>query len=160
MAILKSREIAFHYSIIGVKEEEELLFLVADLGLLEDVSFIPTLSQDEVYKKMIDSDLLLLPSIEEGIANVCIEAMFCKLLVLSTNCGGMEELIEDGKTGFLVPTRSPIDIAIKIGKILSLSGDEISLITDAARLKVEKQHNEVKMIADMESLYIKVYATN
>ena len=74
----------------------------------KEIIFIPHITQEEVYNQMLEADLFILPSVEEGIANVCIEAMFCKLLVLSTNCGGMSELIEDGITGFLVPTRHQI----------------------------------------------------
>ena len=87
-------------------KDEELLFLVSELGLQKRSTFSPRVTQEEVYNQMLEADLFILPSVEEGIANVCIEAMFCKLLVLSTNCGGMSELIEDGITGFLVPTKS------------------------------------------------------
>ena len=160
MSILKTKKIAFHYTIVGVDKDEELLFLVSDLGLMEYVSFIPTLSQQGVYQKMIASDLLLLPSIEEGIANVCIEAMFCKLPVLSTNCGGMEELIEEEETGFLVPIRSPEEMAIKILKIKKKESEELYKITNKAREKVIVIHSAKNMILDMEKLYNTIKKNN
>ena len=69
-----------------------------------------------------------MPSIEEGIANVCIEAMFCKLLVVSTNCGGMSELITNGETGYLVPTRNPEAIAKSIKAIVKKDVNKINII--------------------------------
>jgi colanic acid/amylovoran biosynthesis glycosyltransferase len=160
MAFLQNKNIKFHYTIIGVQEDEELLFMRSDLGLTTHVSFVSNISQQEVYRRMVASDLFLLPSIEEGIANVCIEAMFCGLPVLTTNCGGMSELIDDNKTGFIVPTRSPKSIANKIEEIKNISNTELKKITIKAREKVEKQHNANKMIADMETLYKRVYAKN
>lgn len=150
---LMSQGVSCVYTIVGVDKDEELLFLVNDLGLQDNVKFINKVSQEEVYVYMLESDLCLLPSVEEGIANVCIEAMFCRLPVLSTNCGGMSELIEDGETGFLVPTRSSDLIAEKIEGILKLSNENIHEIIEKAREKVIQQHSIVKMVSDMENLY-------
>jgi len=156
MAILKKRDIQFHYTIIGIEEDEELFFMVSDLGLVENVSFISSLSQDKVYDKMIASDLLLLPSIEEGIANVCIEAMFCKLPVISTNCGGMEELIRHKETGFIVPIRNEIAMANELFEFNRLGKSRIEKIVQNARVKVEEQHSIESMVSGMEELYVSV----
>lgn len=153
MSILKSNNIKFHYTIVGVEKDEELLFLVSDLKLQDHISFLSNLPQKEVYEKMIQSDLFLLPSIEEGIANVCIEAMFCKLPVLTTSCGGMEELVKDSKTGFVVPTRSPEKMALKIEEFIKLETNHVTNMVNLAREKVINQHNTSKMILDMEKLY-------
>ena len=156
MAILKKRDIQFHYTIIGIEEDEELFFMVSDLGLVENVSFISPLSQDKVYDKMIASDLLLLPSIEEGIANVCIEAMFCKLPVISTNCGGMEELIIHKETGFIIPIRNEHAMANELIEFYRLSKSRIETIVQNARVKVENQHSIDKMVNGIEELYYSV----
>ena len=114
ISILKKNKISIHYTVVGVNKSEELLFLVNELNLTDSVTFLDSMPQGEVYEKMLESDLFLLPSVEEGIANVCVEAMLCKLPVLSTDCGGMSELIVDSETGFLAPSRSPKAIADKI----------------------------------------------
>ena len=156
MAILKKRDIQFHYTIIGIEEDEELFFMVSDLGLVENVSFISPLSQYKVYDKMIASDLLLLTSIEEGIANVCIEAMFCKLPVISTNCGGMEELIIHKETGFIIPIRNEHAMANELIEFYRLSKSRIETIVQNARVKVENQHSIDKMVNGIEELYYSV----
>ncbi len=160
MYLLKERKIPFHYTIVGVKNSEELLFLVNDLHLKDNITFLDSISQGKVYEKMLDSDLFLLPSVEEGIANVCIEAMLSKLPVLSTDCGGMSELIVDSETGFLVPTRNPIALADKISIFSKLQEIDILQLVNAAYIKATTQHTSKQMVDGMISLYNKVYENN
>lgn len=156
MSILKEKKIPFHYTVVGVNKSEELLFLVNELNLTDSVTFLNSIPQEEVYEKMLESDLFLLPSVEEGIANVCIEAMLSKLPVLSTDCGGMSELIVDSETGFLVPTRSPKAIADKISIFAKLQEIDILQLVNAAYMKSTTQHNSEQMVNGMISLYEKL----
>ena len=156
MSILKEKKIPFHYTVVGVNKSEELLFLVNELNLTDSVTFLNSIPQEEVYEKMLESDLFLLPSVEEGIANVCIEAMLSKLPVLSTDCGGMSELIVDSETGFLIPTRSPKAIADKISIFTKLQEIDILQLVNAAYIKSTTQHNSEQMVNGMISLYEKL----
>ncbi|MDG2274718.1 MAG: glycosyltransferase family 4 protein [Flavobacteriaceae bacterium] len=156
MSILKKKKIPFHYTVVGVNKSEELLFLVNELNLTDSVTFLNSIPQEEVYEKMLESDLFLLPSVEEGIANVCIEAMLSKLPVLSTDCGGMSELIVDSVTGFLIPTRSPKAIADKISIFAKLQEIDILQLVNAAYMKSTTQHNSEQMVNGMISLYEKL----
>mgnify|MGYP001564839136 CR=1 FL=1 len=160
MSILKEKKIPFHYTVVGVNKSEELLFLVNELNLTDSVTFLNSIPQEEVYEKMLESDLFLLPSVEEGIANVCIEAMLSKLPVLSTDCGGMSELIVDSETGFLVPTRNPKALADKISIFSKLQEIDILQLVNAAYIKATTQHTSKQMVDGMISLYKKVYENN
>jgi len=160
MSILKKNKISFNYTVVGVNKSEELLFFVNELNLTDSVTFINSIPQEEVYEKMLDSDLFLLPSVEEGIANVCIEAMLSKLPVLSTDCGGMSELIVDGETGFLVPTRNPKALADKISIFSELQEIDILQLVNAAYIKATTQHTSKQMVDGIISLYKKVYENN
>lgn len=68
----------------------------------------------EVLDLMETCDVLVLPSIVEGRALVQQEALSCGLPLLVTANAGGEDLVIDGKTGFLVPIRSPEVLAAKI----------------------------------------------
>jgi len=160
MSILKEKQISFHYTIVGVHNPEELLFLVNDMNLKDSITFLNSIPQEEVYQKMLESDLFLLPSVEEGIANVCVEAMLSKLPVLSTDCGGMSELIVDSETGFLVPTRNPKALADKISIFSKLQEIDILQLVNAAYIKATTQHTSKQMVDGMISLYKKVYENN
>ncbi|NNK71725.1 MAG: glycosyltransferase family 4 protein, partial [Flavobacteriaceae bacterium] len=105
MAILKTHSLKFDYNIAGIGEDEALMFQRKQLELEEQVNFLPLLPINETKALITSADVLLLPSVEEGIANVVLEAMALGTLVISTDCGGMKEVIQDGKNGFLVPLR-------------------------------------------------------
>src|SRR5690606_22867319 len=83
--LLKALNISFHYTIIGAYGNEEIEYLINHYDLKNDVSLLGRMSQNNVVERMSQSDLLLLPSIEEGIANVVVEAMAIGLPVVSTN---------------------------------------------------------------------------
>jgi colanic acid/amylovoran biosynthesis glycosyltransferase len=153
MKILKNKNINFHYTIIGVEEDEELIFQRAQLDLKKEVTFKGKMSFKNVLKEMENANLLLLSSVEEGIANVVLEAMAVGTLVVSTNCGGMKEVINHNKNGILVPTRNPAIIASAIDNVRNLSLYEYQNITIEARNTIEKQHNINKMLCDMQDLY-------
>lgn len=157
MRILKDNNIKFTYTIVGVHHDEELLFQRKQLNLVEEVIFIQKLPFEDVIEKMKSSSLLLLPSLEEGIANVVLEAMAIGTIVLATDCGGMKEVIENNKNGFLIPVRDSIKMAQSIIELTQLSDSESSKMLLLAREKIKKQHTEDKMIQDMLSLYNQSY---
>ncbi|HTO36115.1 MAG TPA: glycosyltransferase family 4 protein, partial [Flavobacterium sp.] len=153
MKIISDKGIDSHYTIIGAKDSEELEFQKSDLGLDKLVEFKGNVPFQEVQKIIFESDLVLLPSVEEGIANVVLEAMQIGTLVLSTDCGGMNEVIENGKNGFIVPGRNPEKMAEAIQKIILLSENERQKITLEAQKTINQNHTDTKMVSDMISLY-------
>lgn len=81
---------------------------------LADFTYEPGRPHEQVLELMRSCDLLCLPSIVEGRALVMQEAMSQGLPIIITPNTGGEDLIEDGRTGFLVPIRCPERIAEKI----------------------------------------------
>jgi colanic acid/amylovoran biosynthesis glycosyltransferase len=154
--ILKEKNEDFRYTIIGGAGDEELQFLIAELGLTDNVALTPRLSQRQVFQEMAAASVLLMPSLEEGIPNVVVEAMAIGLPVISTNCGGVPELIEDKVNGWLVPIRDPAALAEAISSFVALPLNEIQEVRSAARKKVEEQHALELMVCGMEGLYYQV----
>lgn len=74
----------------------------------------PPRAHADVLRLMQSCDVLVLPSIVEGRALVQQEAMACGLPLIATRNAGGEDLIVEGKTGFLVPTGAPAAMAEKI----------------------------------------------
>jgi len=69
--------------------------------------------REQVFSIMRQCDVLVLPSLLEGRALVQQEAMACGLPLIVTPNAGAEDMIEEGRTGFLVPIRSPETLAEK-----------------------------------------------
>ena len=149
---LKKEGIDFQYEIIA-KESEENQFLINQLELKNQVMFKGNLDHDDVLKEMGSSDILILPSVEEGIANVVLEAMAIGLPVISTNCGGMSEVIKNGENGFLIDYRNPIQIFNAIKVYMTLTESEKSRILINARRTIETQHNLDNSIDKFSELY-------
>jgi starch synthase len=72
---------------------------------LEKVEFLGSITQPELAARMSRSHLLVLPSIEEGLALVQAQAMACGCPVLAARNTGAEDLFTDGVEGFIVPIR-------------------------------------------------------
>lgn len=157
--LLKVAGVDFQYTIVGVGTNEELMYQRSQLKLEKEVSFLEKFSFEEVIESIRKADVLLLPSVEEGIANVVLEAMALGTLVISTNCGGMDEVIVDNENGFLVPIRNSEAMASVLKRISELPLPTYQKIATRARNTIEEQHNHEKMIVEMRDLYQKVLNT-
>ncbi len=76
---------------------------VEQVGLGGRVEFLGELSQEQLAAGMRQAALFVLPSYSEGLPRVVFEAMAAGLPVVATAVSGNPEIIEEGKTGFLVP---------------------------------------------------------
>jgi glycosyltransferase involved in cell wall biosynthesis len=95
--------------------QDDLRSILAFGGLpLEGVEFIGSVAQDELAKRMSRSHVLVLPSVEEGLALVQAQAMACGCPVLATVATGAEDLFSDGVEGFIVPDRDTAALAARL----------------------------------------------
>lgn len=91
--------------------------LSASLGLQQIVHFAG--ERSDARSIIGGLDLLVLPSLTEGLPNVILEAFAYKTPVVATAVGGVPELVKDGETGWLVPLRDPHALAQAIREALS-----------------------------------------
>jgi len=87
------------------------------------MSFLGHLSQPQLRDMMSTSHVMVLPSLEEGLALVQAQALACGCPVLASENTGARDLFTDGKEGFIVPVRDPLAIA-----------DRLQLLADNAEL--------------------------
>jgi len=99
-----------HLVIIGSGEELIALgTLAAELGGSERIHFTGFVANASTYLKGFDT--FVLSSVKEGLPYVILEAGYAKLPVVSTNVGGIPDVITDMKDGILVQTRKPQELA-------------------------------------------------
>jgi glycosyltransferase involved in cell wall biosynthesis len=65
------------------------------------------------------ADVVVLPSLTEGLPNVALEAAAAGVPVVATAVGGTPEVVVNGRTGFLVPVEDPVRLADRIGDLLT-----------------------------------------
>lgn len=91
-------------------QRKKLEQMCIDLNVQEKVKFFGFIT--DPYQILIKADLLVLPSNFEGFGNVIIEAFYCGLPVVSTDCPyGPRELLMNGKYGSLVPVSDKVAMA-------------------------------------------------
>jgi colanic acid/amylovoran biosynthesis glycosyltransferase len=121
VARLRSRGIDVQYRIAGEgTEREKLTFLIDQLGLSDCVELLGSSSQDQVRSEIASADIIFLPSLSEGISNAVLEGMAAGRAVVTTDCGGMTEVIENGVDGVVVGIG---DIGEMAEQLTRLAGD-------------------------------------
>ena len=109
-------------------ERTECEQLARDLGVADDVRFLG--KQDAIEEILSVSDLFLMPSQSESFGLAALEAMACKVPVISSNAGGLPELNVNGETGFLKET----------GDIDGMAQDAIYILENPERLNTFKEN--------------------
>lgn len=114
-------------------------------------------SQDRVAPVLAAADLFLLPSSKESFGLAALEAMACGVPVVASNAGGIPELIEEGRTGFLF---APDDVSGMAGaavRVLS-DGDLRRKMGEQARKVAEERFATSKVVPVYEEYYRRVLA--
>ncbi len=145
--------IKFHYTLIARGDAEEILYQAADLKLTDYITIIPGIPQQEVFRKIAESDLLLLSSFDEGIANVALEAMALGIPVLSSDCGGMEEVVNNNQTGYIYRNRDVNDLFEKLTSFASKHHLNDGAVTRLAKNYVLQHHTVEQLGRNMKLLY-------
>jgi glycosyltransferase involved in cell wall biosynthesis len=151
---LKENKVNFKYTIIAQGEiPEEILFMIDEYGIEDKVSIIQGLPHNELIEKLTKSHLLLLPSVEEGIANVVLEAMAVGVPVITTDCGGMNEVIEDKVNGYIIAVRNPELIIQKINEFIESDNNFKSKMTAGARETIVNEFSGEKQVREFSGFY-------
>jgi len=134
-----------------LREEAQKLLREAGAGTL---AWLPG-ERDDIPEIMRSLDLFVLPSIAEGISNTILEAMASGLPVVATHVGGNPELVEQGRTGMLVPPSDPIAMAEAIRAYLF---DPAILIRhgQAGRKRAEEKFSIESMVNGYMAVYDEV----
>ncbi len=157
---LKNRGVPICWKIVGDGPQlEEIQYYIHDLQLQEDVELLGKKSRNEVIELYNDCHAFFLPSVYEGIANVCLEAMAMELPVVATKSGGMEEVIENEIDGLLVEKYDHNMMANQLQKIAENASLCIQMGLKARR-KVESAFSLERQVNVFENEYEKLKQSN
>src|SRR5712691_7917122 len=96
--------------------------------------------QDDVASVLANLDLLVIPSAQEGMPRILLEAFSAGLPVVAFPASGIPEVIEDGVTGFLVPQSSPAALASRIRDLISGDLARLRRVARSARDEWERRY--------------------
>ncbi|MEO6569995.1 MAG: glycosyltransferase [Ilumatobacteraceae bacterium] len=103
---------------VGDNEVDRAQQLVAELGLVDQVDFVPPQPHHILSTYYRAADVVVVPSRSESFGLVALEAAACGIPVVASAVGGLKSLVDHGETGFLVPERDPALFARAIARIL------------------------------------------
>jgi glycosyltransferase involved in cell wall biosynthesis len=123
-----------HLMLVGDGPDEEMLKQkVEEMGLDGHISFFPFTSEPNyVYERI---DMTVLPSLyKEGLPNVLLESMAMEVPVVSSNIGGVPEIVINGETGYKVEPGEPGALAEAIYKLWADQGQYQEMRKNARNL--------------------------
>jgi glycosyltransferase involved in cell wall biosynthesis len=104
----------------------------AELGIADRVFF--TGHMTDVRPVYADIDVMALTSHTEGFSNVVLESLCMHTPVLATDVGGTSEIVQDGRTGVLIPPHQPKAIAAGLRRLLESPDLARALATEGQRV--------------------------
>jgi N-acetyl-alpha-D-glucosaminyl L-malate synthase BshA len=128
-------------------------WLAMDKGIHDRVIFLG--KQDLVHEKLALADIMLLPSELESFGLAALEAMACEVVPITSDVGGLPEVIEHGRSGFMA----------KVGDVDTMARYSIEVLSDEKKLKeisyrarvgAQSRFCSSKIIPQYEEFYRKV----
>lgn len=128
-------------------------WLAVQKGIHDDVLFLG--KQDQINDKLTIADIMLLPSELESFGLAALEAMACEVVPIATRAGGLPEVVDHGKTGYLAD----------VGDVETMSRYAIELLQDdklladmrkQARAAAMERFCSTKVVKQYEDFYRRV----
>jgi glycosyltransferase involved in cell wall biosynthesis len=123
---------------------------VRTLGLDDIVAFVGW--QPDIWPWLGRWDVLVQPSLAEGFGMAALEAMAAGLPVVASSVGGLPELVEDGRTGYVVPPADPATLAARLRHLVR-HADLREAMGAAGRARVRQHFSPQRMAAEIAAVY-------
>jgi glycosyltransferase involved in cell wall biosynthesis len=148
---LKQRGLDFLVQIVGGGPLRDSLERQArGLEITDRIRF--TGHADDIPGVMATSTLLAHTSDVEGCPNVIIEAMACGRAVVATDAGDIPSLVDNGKTGFVVPRDDDVQFAERLATLIA-NWDLCRQMGEAGRIKAEREFGSERLVKETLGVY-------
>jgi N-acetyl-alpha-D-glucosaminyl L-malate synthase BshA len=128
-------------------------WLAVQKGIHNDVLFLG--KQDQVQEKLALADIMLLPSELESFGLAALEAMACEVVPIATRVGGIPEVIEHGKSGYLADV-GDVDTMARYAIELLSNKARLEEMSSAARAVAKSRFCSTEIIPQYEAFYRRV----
>jgi glycosyltransferase involved in cell wall biosynthesis len=151
LALLRRESVGIRLEIAGAGPDQTMLQQeVRTLGLDDTVAFVGW--QSDIWPWLGRWDILVQPSLAEGFGMAALEAMSAGVPVVASSAGGLPELIEDSRTGYVVPPADPVALAARL-RHLVLHADLREAMGAAGRARVRERFSAERMAAEIAAVY-------
>jgi len=151
---LKQVSSGCHLHLCGAGEDETVQSLIDDLSLSDSVTNHGWVNAKQKTQLLSECSVFILPSYNEGLPMVIIEAMACEIPVISTPVGGIPEVIIEGKTGYLVEPGDIDGISSKLNTVLD--SNDTSQVTHKAKEYYNAHFSSKTILPMWEVLYSRI----
>ena len=118
LKIAKQRGLDCDLVLVSYNPKDDLINEAKALGIEDNLRIFVKLPEKDLISAYKNCDIFVLPSFQEGLPTVLLEAMAAKKPVVTTNVSGIPYLIKDGFNGMMVNPRDSVALATKIEKLL------------------------------------------
>ena len=122
------------------------------LGLRDRITLTGWVDEDRIRAELDAAHALVMPSFAEGLPMVIMEAMAAARPVIATYIAGTPELVQEGKTGWLVPAGDIDALATAIDTFAKTTPAKLAKMGEAARSRVLERHDvstEARKLAEL-----------
>lgn len=134
-------------------EEFNLRRLTRELGIVKQVTFVPNLAN--LTESLAAMDIFCLPSLQQGLGTIMLEPMAMAKPVIASDVGGVYSVIDDNRTGLMVPPSDSHSLAERILELLN-DPERARAIGQSGRSRVLTEFRVDKMIGLTAKLYRRV----
>src|SRR5680860_1308475 len=124
-------------------------------GVADQAELLGTRAPEQMPAAYAEADVFCLPSWWEAMPLSVLEAMAAGLPVVATDVGDVARAVADGTTGFVVPARSPVDLADAL-ELLLTDPDRRNRMGIAGRSRAEDEFSAEVMVSRLSQLYADV----
>ena len=150
LALLKSDFNNVDVWIVGDGEMREELEDQVNTLQLDNVSFLGT--RTDIPKLLSQSDIFVLPTTSDTLPISIIEAMFAEKAIITTNCGGIPEIIEDNHSGLIAEQKNAHQLSEKLSLLLRDSTLRKTLAQNAKSF-ADQHLTSTNMVKKIEEIY-------
>lgn len=138
-------------------DAESLRRQASELAADDRIEWLAPLPQHALAQHYRQAGVVAVPSIEEGLGMVAVEAQLCGAAVVASRSGGLPDVVEDGRSGLLVPPAEPDALALALDRLvanpdvaarLGVAGREAALRTFSPEAVAERYEGIYRQALD------------
>jgi len=118
----------------------------------ESVELLPPIANERLADIFATTDVVVIPSVWENFANVCLESMSAARAIIASDAGGMAEMLDNGNAGRMIPPCDPSNFARAILELIA-GPDLRCRLGERARRRVLDEYNVDRICTIQERSY-------